>query len=209
MAGSCNNFFALSSEAITMHSVKGVMTVVYFESRAALRKWFASNHGKQRELWIGFLKKRTGKPSVTYPEAVDEALCVGWIDGVRKRVDDERYTNRFSPRKPGSYWSAVNTKRATELQKQGLMKAPGLAAFEARDREKTKRYSFEREAAALSPEQERLFKANRKAWEFFQAQPPSYRRTLTWWIVSAAKDETRLTRLQKLIEVSAAARRVM
>jgi uncharacterized protein YdeI (YjbR/CyaY-like superfamily) len=185
------------------------MTIVYFESRAALRKWFASNHAKQRELWIGFYKKHTGKPTVTYPEAVDEALCVGWIDGVRKRVDDKRYTNRFTPRQPGSYWSAINTTRAAELRAQGLMKRPGLAAFEARDREKTQRYSFERETASLSPAHQRLFKANEDAWAFFERQPPSYRRTLTWWVVSAAKEETRLKRLQKLIEMSAAARRVL
>jgi uncharacterized protein YdeI (YjbR/CyaY-like superfamily) len=185
------------------------VTVVYFESPAKLRRWFASNHAKSRELWIGFLKKNTGEPSVTYPEALDEALCVGWIDGVRKRVDDERYMVRFTLRKPGSYWSTVNTKRATELGKLGRMKRPGLAAFEARDREKTKRYSFERETASFSPEHGRRFKANRNAWEFFERQPPSYRKTLTWWVVSAAKDETRLKRLLKLIEVSAAGRRVM
>lgn len=185
------------------------VTAVYFDSPVKLRRWFASNHTTSRELWIGFLKKGTGKPSVTYPEALDEALCVGWIDGVRKRVNGERYMVRFTPRKPGSYWSAVNTRRATKLGKLGRMKRPGLAAFEARDREKTQRYSFERETASFSPEHGRLFRANRKAWEFFARQPPSYRRTLTWWVVSAAKDETRLKRLEKLIEASASARRVM
>lgn len=185
------------------------VTAVYFESPAKLRAWFASNHAKSRELWIGFLKKSTGKPSVTYPEALDEALCVGWIDGVRKRVDDERYRVRFTPRKRGSYWSAVNTKRATELTKLGRMKRPGLAAFEARDREKTKRYSFERETASFSPEHERRFRANKQAWEFFQHQSPSYRRTLAWYVVSAAKDDTRLKRLQRLIDASAAARRLL
>jgi uncharacterized protein YdeI (YjbR/CyaY-like superfamily) len=205
----CSNSLPLSSQAGYDDRREVVMTIVYFESRAALRKWFATNHGKQRELWIGFYKKHTGKPTVTYPEAVDEALCIGWIDGVRKRVDDERYTNRFTPRKPGSYWSAVNTKRATELKTLGRMKRPGLAAFDARDRAKTRRYSFERETASFSPDHERLFKMNTQAWEFFQRQPPSYRRTLTWWVVSAAKDETRMKRLRKLIEASAAARRVL
>jgi uncharacterized protein YdeI (YjbR/CyaY-like superfamily) len=205
MAGSCSN----PLRAVHRSDYDGAVTVVYFESPATLRRWFASNHAKSRELWIGFLKKSTGKPSVTYPQALDEALCVGWIDGVRKRVDDERYTVRFTPRKPGSYWSAVNTKRATELTKLGWMKRPGLAAFEARDREKTKRYSFERETASFSPEHERLFKANTQAWEFFQRQPPSYRRTLAWYVVSAAKDDTRLNRLQKLIDASASAHRLL
>jgi uncharacterized protein YdeI (YjbR/CyaY-like superfamily) len=194
----------------------GVVTVVkemperciYFPSRARLRSWFGKNQASARELWIGFYKKGTGTPSVTYLEALEEALCVGWIDGVRRRVDDERYVNRFTPRKPGSYWSAVNTKRAAELKKQGLMKPAGLAAFEARDPERTKKYSFEREAAALPRALERTFRANRRAWEFFQAQPPSYRKVLTWWIVSAVKEETRLTRLETLMRASAAGKRL-
>ncbi len=182
---------------------------LYFPSAAKLRGWFAKNHAKVNQLWIGFYKKATGHPSVTYHEALDEALSVGWIDGVRKRVDTDRYVIRFTPRKPGSYWSAVNTKRALALKSRGLMKAPGLEAFEARDAEKTQKYSFERAAASLPPALERGFKRNRKAWDFFQAQPPSYRRTLTWFVVSAAKDETRQKRLAKLMEASAAGRRLL
>ncbi len=181
---------------------------IYFSTHAALRRWFAEHHATARELWVGFHKKGSGTPSVTYPEALDEALCVGWIDGVRKRVDDERYVIRFTPRKPGSYWSAVNTRRALALKKQGLMTGAGLAAFEARDPGRTMKYSFERAAAALPPELERAFRANRKAWSFFEQQPPSYRRTLTWWVVSARKEETREARLDKLVRASASGKRL-
>jgi uncharacterized protein YdeI (YjbR/CyaY-like superfamily) len=185
------------------------VTVRYFRSAAALRRWFAANHARSRELWIGFYKKGSGRPSVTYPEALDEALCVGWIDGVRKRMDDERYVQRFTPRTPRSYWSAVNTKRATALIEKGRMTPRGLAAFNARDPGQTARYSFEREKAAFPPALVRAFKANRKAWAFFEAQPPSYRRTLTWFVVSARQDETRQKRLAKLVEASAAGRRLL
>lgn len=182
---------------------------LYFASPAKLRAWFAKNHATARELWVGFYKKGTGRPSVTYPEALDEALCVGWIDGVRRRVDDDRYTIRFTPRRAGSYWSAVNTRRAKALEAQGKMTKAGRAAFGARDPARTKRYSFEREAATLPPGLAREFRANEPAWRFFQAQPPSYRRALTWFIVSAKKDETRLKRLATVIEASAAGRRLL
>ncbi len=182
---------------------------LYFESPAKLRRWFAKHHAAARELWIGFYKKATGRSSVTYHEALDEALAVGWIDGVRKSVDEDRYVIRFTPRKPGSYWSAVNTKRATELEKRGLMTKAGLDVFEARDPAKTKKYSFERKAAALPPVLERTFKKNKPAWTFFEAQPPSYRKMITWFIVSAARDETRLARLSKVMDASAAGRRLL
>lgn len=185
------------------------MTARYFATPAKLRQWFDEHHAATRELVIGFYKKGTGKPSVTYPEALDEALGVGWIDGVRKRVDDERYTVRFTPRTPGSYWSAVNTKRAKALIKEGRMKAAGTAAFKARDRDETKRYSFERDTAVLQPGHERLFKADKAAWEFFQAQPPSYRRVASWFVMSAVKEETRLKRLNILIKTCAEGRRLM
>ena len=185
------------------------MAARYFTTPAKLRQWFVAHHADTRELLIGFYKKATGKPSVTYPQALDEALCVGWIDGVRKRVDDESYTVRFTPRKPGSYWSAVNTKRANELSKAGRMKPAGLAAFRSRDPERTKRYSFERETAALEPAYERLLKANKAAWESFQKEPPSRRKAITWWIASGVKEETRLNRLRTLIEKYAAGRRLM
>ena len=182
-------------------------SAVFFETPAKLRKWFEAHHENTSEVWIGFLKKSTGRPSVTYQEALDEALCFGWIDGVRKSIDAERYMIRFTPRKKGSYWSAVNTKRATELKKQGRMAPAGRAAFEARDAARTRKYSFERESAVFPPDLDRRFKANRRAWEFFQALPPGTRKVATHWVVSAAKEETRLRRLAQLIAASAEGRR--
>ncbi len=186
---------------------KTVSVTVFFESAAKLRTWLEAHHKNTSELWVGFLKKATGKPSVTYPEALDEALCFGWIDGVRKSIDAERYMIRFTPRKKDSYWSAVNTKRAAELKKRGRMAPAGLAAFEARDAERTRKYSFEREAAVFPPELERKFKGNKRAWMFFQTLPPGVRRVATHWVVSAARDETRQRRLAQLIEASADGRR--
>lgn len=184
------------------------MTPRYFRSAGALRAWFRANHARATELWIGFYKKGTGKPSVTYPEALDEALCVGWIDGVRKRLDEERYVQRFSPRKARSYWSAVNTRRAQALEQLGRMTSAGLAAFDARDRERTQQYSFERETAALPPALARTFRKNTAAWEFFQEQSPYYRRMGSWFVLSAKKEETRQKRLALLIEASAKRRRL-
>jgi uncharacterized protein YdeI (YjbR/CyaY-like superfamily) len=158
---------------------------------------------------VGFVKKATGAASLTYREALDEALCHGWIDGVRKSVGADRYTIRFSPRKADSFWSAVNTRRARELVAEGRMAAPGLAAFERRDMTRTAEYSYERKGASFSPAEERLFRANRKAWEFFQAQPPGYRRTCTWFVASAKREETRLRRLERLIAVHASGRRLI
>lgn len=181
---------------------------LYFASAAKLRAWFANSHATARELWVGFYKKDSGTPSITYPEALDEALCVGWIDGVRKRVDDDRYVIRFTPRKPGSYWSAVNTRKAEALLRQGRMTPAGRAVFAVRDATRTQKYSFEREAATWPPAFERAFRKNRPAWDFFQARSPSYRRMATWFVVSAKKDETRLKRLATLIAASARGRRL-
>jgi uncharacterized protein YdeI (YjbR/CyaY-like superfamily) len=181
---------------------------VFFETPARLRKWFETNHAKVSELWIGFYKKGTGRPSVTYHEALDEALCFGWIDGVRKTIDTERYTQRFTPRRKGSYWSAVNTRRANELKKRGLMKPSGLAAFEARDAERTKRYSRERETAAFPPELERKFRANARAWAFFEKQPPGCRKLAAIFVMTAKREETKLARLERLIRMSAEGRRL-
>jgi uncharacterized protein YdeI (YjbR/CyaY-like superfamily) len=166
------------------------------------------NHAKTSELWVGFHKKKSGKPSVTYHEALDEALAVGWIDGVRKSLNAERYVIRFTPRKRRSYWSQVNIARANALKAQNRMTAPGLKAFEARDESRTRRYSFERAASAFSPAHQREFKANEKAWTFFQAQPPGYRKTVTFWVVGAKQEETRARRLTMLINHCAQGRRV-
>ena len=181
----------------------------FFRTPAAFSRWLEANHDKHSELWVGFYKKASGKPSITYPEAVDEALCWGWIDGIRKTVDAIAYTNRFTPRKPTSNWSEINTRRVEALIAEGRMREPGLRAFEARKPERSGVYSFEqRKAPQLDPALEKRFRAKRAAWAFFEAQPPGYRRVTTWWIVSAKKEETRLARLEKLIAASAEKRRL-
>ena len=182
--------------------------MLFFPTPAAFRRWLEKNHERERELWVGFYKKDSGRPSITWPESVDEALCFGWIDGVRKSVDESRYKIRFTPRKPESIWSAVNTRRVAALKKAGRMAAAGLAAFARRDAARTQQYSYERAAAKLRPEEERLFKAARPAWEFFRAQPPSYQRICAWYLASAKKDETRRRRLEALIDASARGRRI-
>ncbi len=184
------------------------MNVTYFPTAADLRAWFEEHHGTVDELWVGFYKKASGRPSVTYQEAVDEALCFGWIDGIRKSLDGESYTNRFTPRRPNSNWSQVNIRRVGELTAQGRMKPAGLKAFEERDPARSQQYSFENRPQALGEPYEATFRANPKAWEFFQAQAPGYRRTAIWWVVSARKEETRLRRLATLIEDSQNGRRL-
>jgi uncharacterized protein YdeI (YjbR/CyaY-like superfamily) len=184
------------------------MNVVYFPTPAALRAWFEEHHGAASELWVGYYKKGSGKPSVTWPESVDEALCVGWIDGIRKSVDEDRYTIRFTPRRTGSVWSAVNVKRARALADQGRMLPAGLRAFEARQENKSGIYSYEQRRAGLEEPYEGMLRKNKAAWAFFQAQAPSYRKAAGWWVVSAKKEETRLKRLATLIEASAAGRTI-
>jgi uncharacterized protein YdeI (YjbR/CyaY-like superfamily) len=185
-----------------------MMDAIYFTSPDELRDWYLANHDKATELIIGFYKRHTGKPSVNYREALDEALCFGWIDGIRRRVDDECYTNRYTPRTRRSIWSEVNIKRVGELTELGRLHPAGLKAFNERDPTRTKQYSNERENLALDPAYEAELKANPAAWDFFQSQPPSYRKPATWWVMSAKKEETRLRRLATLIEDSAAGRRV-
>ncbi|HSL70940.1 MAG TPA: YdeI/OmpD-associated family protein [Longimicrobiales bacterium] len=180
----------------------------FFAKPAALRRWLQKNHAATVELWVGFHKKATGTPSITWPEAVDQALCFGWIDGIRKSLGPDRYMIRFTPRRPGSIWSAVNTKRAQELIELGLMQPAGAKAFAGRDAAKTQRYSYEREQAELSADQLKQFRANRRAWRFFQAQPPGYRKIATVWVVSAKQEATRQRRLATLIADSAAGQRI-
>jgi uncharacterized protein YdeI (YjbR/CyaY-like superfamily) len=181
--------------------------VIFFASPEELRDWFDAHHETADELWVGYHRKATGRPTVTWPEAVGEALCVGWIDGVRYRLDDERNAQRFTPRRKGSFWSAINTKRAGELIAEGRMRPAGLKAFEARSPEKTAMYSYEREAAAFTKEQQARFEADEAAWAFFRTQAPSYRRSITYWVYSAKRDETRERRFAKLLEDSRAGRR--
>jgi len=159
---------------------------------------------------VGFYKRGSGKPSITWPESVDQALCFGWIDGIRRRVDDVSYTIRFTPRRTGSIWSSINIKRVAELETLGHMKKAGLAAFARRSEEKSRIYAYEqRFHSKLEPEQEKKFRANKKAWAFFQAQAPWYQRTVTYYIVSAAREETRAKRLQRIIDESAQGRRIV
>jgi len=180
-----------------------------FESQQAFRKWLEQNHDKVTELFVRFYRKDSGRGGLTYKEALDEALCFGWIDGVRKRLDDESFSQRFTPRKKKSYWSAVNTKRFEELHALGLVAPPGQAAFDARDASETQRYSFEREKAEVfSPELEAMFRAKKKAWKFFEEQPPGYRRLNTFRVMSAKQEATRVKRLEQLIDASAAGKRL-
>ncbi|HWT25077.1 MAG TPA: YdeI/OmpD-associated family protein [Solirubrobacteraceae bacterium] len=183
--------------------------VQFFPDPAAWRAWLEAHHEHAREVWVGYHKRGTGRPSLTWPESVDQALCFGWIDGLRKSLDDERYTIRFTPRKPRSIWSKVNIGRVEELTRLGLMRPAGVAAFAARDEARSGVYSFEqREAARLSSEQEARFRADAEAWAWFEAQAPSYRRAVTWWVVSAKREETRARRLETLIAESRAGRRI-
>ena len=184
------------------------MKPTFFKSLAEFRQWLAQHHNKVQELWVGYYKKGTGKPSLTWPASVDEALCFGWIDGIRKSMDDESYTIRFTPRKPRSIWSAVNIKRAQELIKLGRMQPAGLKAFQARVAARSGVYAYEQRGQTLAAPYAKQLKVNKKAWAFFQAQPAWYQRTASWWVVSAKKEETRARRLGKLIEYSARGKRL-
>lgn len=179
----------------------------FFRSPAAFRTWLERYHRTRRELHVGFHKRHTGRPSLTWPEAVDEALCFGWIDGVRRRLDDARYTIRFTPRNPKSTWSAVNLKRIRALRMAGRMRPAGLRVFLQRDRKKSGQYSFEqRRTIRLSPALARRLRANAAAWTFFRRQAPWYQRTASFWVVSAKREATRLKRLAILIDYSARGR---
>jgi uncharacterized protein YdeI (YjbR/CyaY-like superfamily) len=185
------------------------MKPVFFADREAFRAWLEEHHATAKELWMGMYRKGSGRPSITWPEAVDEALCFGWIDGVRQRIDDESYMNRFTPRRPNSNWSAVNVRRVQELTRQRRMRAAGLKAFRERRDDKTATYSYEqRHQAKLDPAQERRFRSRKKAWAWFKTQPNGYRTTAVYWVMSAKRPETRERRLDTLIEDSAKGLRV-
>jgi len=179
------------------------MEPTFFKTPAELRRWFKSNHATTAELWIGYYKKDSGRGGVIYKQALDEALCFGWIDGIINRVDEACYKQRFTPRRLRSTWSAVNIARAKELIAAGRMQPPGLAAFERRTDDRSRLYSYEqRQTATLSAAEQRAFKANPAAWTFFSAQTPSYRRTAAHWVQDAKKEETRQRRLTVLIDSS-------
>ncbi|HEX2209584.1 MAG TPA: YdeI/OmpD-associated family protein [Longimicrobium sp.] len=185
------------------------MEPTFFATPEEWRSWLQANHERESELLVGFYKKGSGKPSITWPESVDEALCFGWIDGVRRSAGDDAYTIRFTPRKKKSTWSAVNIKRAGELIAEGRMQPAGLKAFEAREESNSRIYSYEnRDNITFDPALEERFRANEKAWDYFQAQPPGYRRLCTFWVMSAKQDATRQRRLDQLIGDSQAGRRV-
>jgi uncharacterized protein YdeI (YjbR/CyaY-like superfamily) len=182
---------------------------IYFASPDQFRAWLEQHHDSATEVWLGYWKKHTGRPSLTWSQAVDEALCFGWIDGVLRRVDDERHVQRFTPRKPASNWSAVNIAKVEQLRAEGRMRAAGEAAFAHRRAKRSGVYSYEqRDRAAFEPEQEERFKADAAAWAYWTAAPAGYRKMATWWVVSAKKPETRERRLGQLIADSAAGRRL-
>ena len=179
------------------------MKPTFFASPEKLRTWFAKNHATREELWVGFHKKDSGKPSITWPESVDEALCFGWIDGIRKSIDEESYQIRFTPRKPGSVWSAVNIRNVERLIKEERMQPAGLKAYELRTANRSGIYAYEQRSPELIEPYLGKLKRNKAAWKFFTAQPPGYRKLMNWFIVSAKLEETRLKRLNRLIEASA------
>jgi uncharacterized protein YdeI (YjbR/CyaY-like superfamily) len=183
------------------------MKPTFFKSALDLRGWFDKHHATAPELQVGFYKKALGR-GITYPEALDEALCFGWIDSVRRGIDAEAYTIRFTPRRPGSIWSVVNTKRVGVLISQGLMKPSGLQVFHERDERKTAQYSNERDYERLDPALDATLRANQKAATFFDAQPPGYKKTATIWVMSAKKEETRARRFAHLLERSASGARI-
>ncbi len=182
---------------------------IFFSSPGEFYAWLEEHHDKETEVYVGIWKKHTGKPSLNWTQAVDQALCWGWIDGRANRIDDDAYMQRFTPRKPTSNWSKVNVEKMTKLREAGLMRPPGEAAYARRSDDRTGVYSFERgEDPVLEPAHEERFRANAEAWEFFQAQAPWYRRTAIHLVVSAKRAETREKRLNQLIEDSAAGRRI-
>jgi len=183
------------------------MKPTFFKSAAEFHGWLDKHHAADRELLVGFYKREPGR-GITYQEALDEALSFGWIDGVRKRIDAEAYTIRFTPRKPDSVWSAVNIQRVQELISRGLMQPTGLRVFQERDERKTRQYSYDREHGTLDPALDAILRRNQSASSFLDAQPPGYRRTVTFWVMSAKKEETRVRRLAHLIELSARGTRI-
>jgi len=181
----------------------------FFRTPTDFRAWLEKNHATATELWVGFYKKDSGKPSITWPESVDQALCFGWIDGIRKRIDEISYQIRFTRRRRGSIWSEINIKRSEELVRQKQMRPSGLKAFAARIENKSGIYSYEQRTTELAEPYAQLLKKNEIASNFFEMQPASYRKMICWWIVSAKREETRMARLAKLISESAKRKRLL
>jgi len=181
---------------------------VVFPSAADFRSWLEANHASAPELWVGYYKKGSGKSSMTYAEGVDEALCFGWIDGQIRSIDDEVYANRYTPRRPRSIWSTPNVRRMHELIADGRARPSGIAVFDARTPERTGVYSHDRRDEGLPPDLEAAFRANDRAWRFWLDQPAGYRRQMTWWIISAKREDTRQRRLEALIAHCATGQRI-
>jgi uncharacterized protein YdeI (YjbR/CyaY-like superfamily) len=185
------------------------LEAIFFPTPAEFRAWLEEHHDTEAEVWVGYYKKATGKPTMTWPEAVEEALCFGWIDGKVQRIDERRHRQRFTPRRPRSNWSAVNVAKVAELREQGRMTPAGEAAFSARRDDRTAVYSYERRhEAAFDADQEATFRSNEAAWAWFGEQSTSYRQLATFWVVSAKRPETRERRLATLVEGSAAGQRI-
>lgn len=178
------------------------MEAVFFKDSSELRKWLAENHQSATEIWVGYYKKNSGKANFTWSESVDQALCFGWIDGIRKSIDEESYKIRFTPRKPTSIWSAVNIKKIENLKAQGLMQPAGLEAFAKKKKDKSQVYAFEQKEVSLDPVYENQIKANTKAWDYFQQLSPYYKKASIWYVMSAKRETTRQKRIQILIECS-------
>jgi len=183
-------------------------TLLFFETPADFRKWLEENHRTETELLVGYYKVGTKKPSMNWSESVDEAICFGWIDGIRKSIDDDSYTIRFTPRNPKSNWSAVNIKKVEAMIRLGKMTSSGLAAFEKRSEVRSAIYSYEIQPEKFNPEMENRFQENSVAWEFFEKQPPSYRKPRIYWVMSAKQEATQFSRLDKLIEACAEGKRL-
>ena len=185
------------------------MTPTFFATQAAFREWLEKHHKEETELLVGFYKVSSGKPSMTWSQSVDQALCFGWIDGVRRSIDTESYSIRFTPRRSSSIWSAINIKKVEELTKAGLMTLEGQKAFDLRTENKSRIYSHEKEPVTLAANYESQFKMNSLAWDFFNAQAPSYKKVMIHWIMTAKQEKTRISRLEKTIQISEQQKRML
>lgn len=185
------------------------MTPIFFTNQASFRRWLEENHKKEAELLVGFYKKDSGKPNMTWSQSVDEALCFGWIDGVRRSIDKDSYCIRFTPRRPSSSWSTININKVKELIRQGLMQPAGFEIFKQRKEEKSRLASYESKAKQLDRNLLTKFKANKIAWEFFSKQAPSYQKTIIHWIMTAKQEKTKISRLDKMIQESEKQNRLM
>ena len=184
------------------------MGVTFFKTQADFRKWLEKNHMREEELHVGFYKTNSGKPSITWPQSVDEALCFGWIDAMRKSIDEDSYLIRFTRRKPNSVWSLKNIKKMEELIKLGLVKPMGFEAYKKRKEKKSGIYTYENETVPLKKIYEKKLKADKKAWTFFQSQPPSYQKIVTRWVMTAKQETTQIKRLNELINDSRAGMKI-